>query len=490
VNQFKNFDSYVENAMSSWHCPGVTMAVVKGENVLHQAAYGLRDAEANLPMSLDTCFPIASITKSFTAMCIALLVDEAKLGWDTPIRDYAPEFILNDAYATQHVTIRDVLSHRTGMAGHFWSSYRLDITASEFVNRLKYLKFGMSFREKWHYNNTLYIAIAYLVEKLANQDWQDFLHERIFSPLGITASAASLDLLSKNQVVAKGYRVRRDDEGEYKTISNMPFNDFTSLSPGMAGSIFSNVRDLITWLRLQLSKGEIASRKLVTAQNLRQMHLPHMVVPIDEITEDLLGTTNISYGMGWFIESYKGHTLISHSGELEGHTTWVAFIPKENIAVVVLTNLTENPLAHVLMRESINRALGLPNEDWNSKLHKIVNPMYIVAAKTNKELANKRISDTLPSHPLASYVGTYKAQGYPDFKVRFKKGYLEACTVNSLAWSKLRHYHYDTFEWHLSNYDSWMKLHFIINSDGNINSVSLPLEPTISDIVFERELIA
>ena len=486
MNHFKDFGNYIENAMSSWHCPGASIVVVKGDTVLHQGAYGLRDVEANLSMTLDTCFPIASITKSFTAMCVALLVDEGKLDWDTPVRDYAPEFILDDAYATQHVTVRDILSHRTGLAGHYWATYRIDIELAELINRLKYLKFSSSFREKWQYNNTLYMATAYLVEKLSNQNWQDFLHERILSPLDMTGSAASLDLLTKNQAVAKGYRVKRDDEGGVETVSDAAFGNFADKYPGMAGSMISTLADLTTWLKLQLNKGELKGHTFVTPESLRQMHLPQMVVPIDESTEDLLGTTSISYGLGWFIEPYKGHTLIAHSGELEGHTTWIAFIPKENITVIVLTNLTENPLAHVLMRESIDRALGLKMEDWNSKLHKAIDPMYVEAARNRKELA---VADTQPSHPLEDYVGTYKAQGYPDFTVRLKSEHLEACRVGSLVWSELRHYQFDTFEWHIPNYDAWRKLRFINKGNGKIDGVSLFLEPAIGDIIFEREIV-
>lgn len=489
MNQFKDFETYAENAMASWNCPGVTVAVTKDNTMLHQGAYGLRDLENNLTMTLDTCFPMASIGKSFTAMCIALLVDEAKLDWDTPIRDYAPEFILADAYATQHMTIRDILSHRTGMPAHFWSSFRLDLTPLERVQRLKHLKFATSFRDKWEYNNTLYSAIAYLVEKLANQNWQDFLHERIFLPLGMTASAASFNLLRKNQLVAKGYRAKRDNEGKVETVTHMPFGDFTNVYPGMAGGYFSTVTDLMTWLNLHLSQGELNGKQFVTSDNLKQMHFPQMVVPIVEEAKENLGITSFSYGMGWFIESYKGHTLISHSGEMEGHTVCVTFIPKKNIAVTVLTNITSNPLALVLSRESVDRALDLPHEDWNSKIHKDVDPMFLKEAENCKKVAKERISDSSPSHPLEAYVGTYKVKGYPDFTVRFKNDHLEACTVGGLDWTELRHCHHDTFEWYVSVYDFWMELYFGINGDGKISTASLPLEPAIGDIVFEREIL-
>ena len=160
---------YIEDAMTSWHCPGAVVAVMKENDVLYQEAFGLRDVAANLLMTLDTRFPVGSVTKSLAALCMALLVDEGKLEWDAPVHSYAPEFIMDDPYVTRHVTMRDILSHRTGLPGHFWAAERLDVEPAELVRRIRYLKFGSSFREKWQYNNTLYQTLAYFIEKLSGQ---------------------------------------------------------------------------------------------------------------------------------------------------------------------------------------------------------------------------------------------------------------------------------------------------------------------------------
>jgi Beta-lactamase len=156
------FAEYIQDSMESWNCPGVAVAIVQGDDVLHQSVHGVRDVENQLPMTEDTRFAMASVTKSFTAVSAALLVDQGVLAWDKPVREYIPEFILNDTYVTEHITVRDMLSHRTGLPRHDLSAWRLDISRAEFIKRMKHFKFSASFREKFQYNNLMYYATAYL----------------------------------------------------------------------------------------------------------------------------------------------------------------------------------------------------------------------------------------------------------------------------------------------------------------------------------------
>jgi CubicO group peptidase (beta-lactamase class C family) len=236
MGRFSDLDQYIEDARQSWPCPGVAVSIVKGDSVLHQNVYGLRDIENQLPMTEDTRFAMASVTKSFTAMSVALLVDEGKLEWDKPVREYMPEFILDDPYATQHVTVRDMLSHRTGLPRHDFAALRLDISRAAFIRRMKYLKFNATFREKFQYNNLMYYAAAYLVERIAGIKWEDFVRERIFTPLGMTASNLQPEPPQAGQFNALGYRVDRDEAGAPKGLIPMPFGPHTELSPGAAGS--------------------------------------------------------------------------------------------------------------------------------------------------------------------------------------------------------------------------------------------------------------
>ncbi len=483
----EDFDAYIEEAMVSWHCPGVAVAVIKGDEILHQKAYGFLDVEQRLPMTVDTRFALASVTKSFTAMSVALLVDEGKLEWDKPVKEYMPEFILDDPYVTQHVTVRDMLSHRTGMPRHDFAAWRLEATRADFIKRMRYFKFSATFREKFQYNNLMYCAAAYLVEKVAGQRWEDFVQERIFAPLGMEASNFSPEFPQPGLMNAKGYRVDRDEEGGATGLIQTPFGKHTEVSPGAAGALFSTLADLTNWLKVHVEAGRFGDKQVVSPHNLKQMHLPHMVVPGGGIHESLHGTTISTYGMGWFAEPYRGHTLIHHGGNVEGHSLKIGFIPEEKIGVVALTNVAWAPLRDVLLYEGIDRALDLPGRDWNRRYHQMFDPFIVAQEKGKQTAAAERLEEAPATHPMEAYAGIFEADGYPDFEVKHENGALQASTVGSLALSTLRHYHYNIFEWHLADFDLWMKVRFEINDNGEIDSISIPIETAVANVVFKRK---
>jgi len=485
----EGFDQFIQDAMASWHCPGVAVAVIKGDEILHQNAYGFLDVEEQISMTVHTRFAMASVTKSFTAMSVALLVDDGKLDWDKPVKDYMPEFILDDPYVTQHVTLRDMLSHRTGMPRHDLSAWRLDLSRAEFVRRMRHLQFSATFREKFQYNNLMYCAAAYLVEKIAGQRWEDFVQQRIFSPLGMDASNFEPEFPQAGLMNAKGYRIDRDEEGRARGLIHTPFGRHTEVSPGAAGALFSTLANLTHWLKAHVNAGQSGDLRLISANNLKQMHLPQTIIPGGGLHESLHGTTIATYGMGWFIKPYRGHTLIHHGGNVEGHSLAIGFIPEEKIGVIALTNVAGMPLRDVLLYEGMDRALNLPDRNWNTRYHRVLDPLIIAEAKGRNTSAAERLEEAVATHPLETYAGTYEADGYPDFTVKLVDGALAAWTVGSLAPSTLRHYHYNIFEWHLADFDFWMKIHFVINDNGEINAVSIPMEPTVENVIFKRQAV-
>lgn len=487
MSRLDQFGSYIEDAMQSWHCPGAAVVIVKGEEVLHQGAYGLQNVEDQLPMTLDTRFAMASVTKSFTAMSVALLVDEGKLEWDKPVREYMPEFILNDPYVTQHITVRDMLSHRTGLPRHDFAAWRIDLPLAEFIQRMRHFKFSATFREKFQYNNLMYYASAYLVEKVSGQRWEDFVKTRIFDPLGMTASNFAPESPQPDQQTAWGYRVDRDQEGSAKGLIRMAYGLHTALSPGAAGALFSTAADLLQWLKVHVNNGRAGDVQLISPNNLKQMHLPHSIIPGGGVSEAMTGNTIFNYGLGWFIEPYRGYTLVHHGGNVEGFSLIIGFVPQTGVGVVGLTNIAGLPLRDIILYEGVDRALDLPDSDWNTKYHALYDPMIIGQAKGKQTSAAERVDNALFTHPPETYVGTYAADGYPDFGVRRYKDGFQASTIGSIDWSELRHYHYNVFEWYLADFDSWMKVQFLVNDNGEIDSVSIPIEPAVANVIFKRK---
>lgn len=484
--RFSGFDEYIQETMQSWHCPGAAVAVIRGDEVLYEGAFGLRDIGQQLPLTKDTRFPMASVTKSVTAMSVALLVDEGKLEWDKPVREYMPEFILDDAYATQHTTVRDMLSHRTGLARHDWAVWRQDISLAEFVKRLRHFKFAATFREKFLYTNIMYYATAYLVEKVSGTKWDRFVGERIFEPLGMGASNFVPEPVQEGQVNAVGYRVERDDEGNPIGHIPMDFGPHTEVSPGAAGALFSTLSDMTQWLRVHVNEGRAGDTQLVSPANLKQMHLPHTVIPGGGISEALFGNTIFTYGLGWDAVPYRGHTLVQHGGNVEGHSVMVGFVPGADVGVVTLTNVGMLPLRDVLLYEAIDRALDLEDRGWNERFTKVYAPMIAGEAKAKGTSAEERVEDAPPTHSLDAYTGTFQADGYPDIAVRMADdGTLQARIVGD--WSTFRHYHYDVFEYHFKDLDQWWKLRYLMNDNGEIDAVSVPIEPMVDNVIYTRK---
>jgi CubicO group peptidase (beta-lactamase class C family) len=487
MTRFDDFDAYIRVAMESWHCPGAAVAVVRGDEVLYQAAHGWSDAEQQLELTVDSRFAMASVTKSFTAMSAALLVDECRLDWDKPVREYMPEFILNDACATRHVTLRDMLSHRTGLPRHDLAAWRLDVSRAEFIGRMRHFKFNATFREKYQYNNLMYYATAYLVEKIAGQKWEDFVRQRIFEPLGMAASSFGPEPPAPGLENACGYQVKRDDAGRPIGLKRTPFGLHTELSPGAAGGLFSTLADLTRWLSVHANEGRLGDFQLVSPDNLKQMHLPQTVIPGGGVAEAMFGNTLYAYAMGWRVEPYAGRTLVQHGGNVEGHSLMLGLLPREKIGVVALTNIGLLPLRDVLLYDALDRALGLPDADWNARFHAVYDPLIAGEAAGKQTAAAERVPDAPPAHPLESYLGDFEADGYPDFAVRLKDGQMQARLVGSLDWTALRHYHYDVFEWHLADFDYWSKVRFLVDNNGQIASVAVPVEPAVDDVVFKRK---
>lgn len=410
-----DLDAAIEDTMASWHCPGLAIAVVREGEPVYRRAFGLRDVEAAAPMTEDTRFALASVTKSVTATSAALLVDEAVLAWDRPVCNDMPEFILDDPYATRHVTLRDMLSHRTGLPRHEYAAWRLELPRAEFVRRMRHLKPSASLRERYQYNNLMYAAAAHLVEKAAGQRWEDFVQARIFAPLGMAASNFEPAFGDGDRPLAIGYRVQRDARASFRHLVRMPFGCHTELSPGPAGALFSTLADMAQWLGLQLGAGECNGARIVSRHNLRELHSPQTVIPVSEMGYALSGLTMLSYGMGWFIRPYPfaAGTLVFHDGNVEGHSAHVCFVPEARAGVVALANAAMSSVPTIVAREALDRVLGLPRRDWNRRFHATHDPLLAAISKGEADAAGDRAPDAPPTRPLADYTGSYAPTATP-----------------------------------------------------------------------------
>lgn len=467
---------WLPDKMADWKVPGMGIAVVMDREVIFAGGFGVRDREKNLPVTAETIFAIGSSSKAFAAASVALMVDDGKLEWDKPVRDYLPEFKLKDDFASARMTPRDLLCHRSGLPRHELVWYNSAATREQMIERMQYLEPSRDFRSYWQYQNLMYMTAGYLAGKVAGTSWEDLVRTRIFQPLGMKTANFAVHETQRMPDYALPYEEKNDE------IRRMEFYNVSEIGP--AGSINANVTEMAEWIKLQLSKGKFDNRQLISEANMRQLHSPQMAIA-DPLWSELYESDLVSYGLGWFLHTFHGETILQHGGNIDGFTALVSFIPSKNVGVVVLTNLNGNALTRSTTNFIYEVLLDLEQRDWNTKLKNFMDKLKDQAKKAKEDSASDRKPDTQPSHPIADYAGDFEHPGYGILSVREKDGELTA-EYNRLC-MKLEHYHYDVFEGEIERFEMSLKLAFHLDLKGNVERVSIQLEPAgVQPIVFTR----
>lgn len=357
-----DFDKPAEATRTAWQIPGMAVAVVQNDRVVYLKSFGVKEAGKPDPLTPDTLFEIASTTKAFTATAVAMLVDQKKLDWDDPVHKYVEYFHLNDPCADAMVTVRDILSHRTGLSRHDELWDYTDWQREQVIRSVASVKLSKSFRSSYQYQNIMFALAGEVVASAAGMSWADFMRTRIFEPLGMAHTRTSLADWNASQH-ASGHRYERATN----RVVVQPFVDYTNIGP--AGQIKSSARDMAQWLRFQLAGGVIDGKRLISAAALDETHTPQTVIRLEGTALETALETNLeSYGLGWTVQDYRGQLLVSHAGAINGFRTQVALLPKQNAGLVVMTNLGRG-LANVALRNAIlDRLLGGPTLDWNQHL--------------------------------------------------------------------------------------------------------------------------
>lgn len=471
------FDKWVDSALAAWHVVGAGVGIIVDGQIVYAAGHGLRDRDKQLPTTTQTLFAIGSSSKAFTVFALGTLVDQGRIEWDKPVVDYLPWFRMYDPDVTRRLSVRDLVTHRSGLPRHdlVWYNNR-SVTREELVRRLRYLPPNKDLRETFQYNNLMFVTAGYLVGTLQGTSWEDAIRSLVFQPLGMSGSNFSVTESQRAPDFSLPYEVRND------TIHQMPFRDINLVGP--AGSINSSVDDMLKWVRMQLSDGTVDGKRVIQAATLRDMHSPHM--PIGLPDEKEFGAQD--YGMGWFLTSYRGHYQVSHGGNIDGFSALVTLYPQDGVGVVVLTNQNGSPLPDLIMRHGSDRIFGAPPRDWNAEAL-----ARRAAGETQRRQAEQkkqsvRVPGTKPSHPLADYVGDYFDPGYGTVSVSLDSGHLVA-TFNGIR-TALGHWHYDVFNGVRNAADPTfedMKFSFSGNMKGDIALLAAPFELQVDPIQFRRQ---
>jgi CubicO group peptidase (beta-lactamase class C family) len=475
------YDAFVDKMIVDWHVPGLAIAVVKGGQVVYEKGFGFRDREQRQPVTPATLFAIGSATKAFTTFTLGTLVDEGKLDWDKPVRTFLPGFQMYDPSTTAMITPRDLVTHRSGLPRHdlLWYNNHT-LSHKDMVERLRYLEPNEQLRAKWQYNNLMFLTAGYLAEYVTGKSWEDNVRERIFIPLGMTHSNFSVIDSQQTGDFALPYRPDKVDPDK---IIPIPFRDITNIGP--AGSINSSVDDMAKWVAVHLSGGMAGDRQLIGANTLADLHAPHMIIDAPSERPEI---SQASYGMGWFVDTYRGHPRVEHGGNIDGFSALVVLMPKDDLGMVILTNLDATGVPERLTRHTLDRLLKLDPIDWNAEalVRRDKGKEADKEAKAKKNSVRK--PGTKPAHQLAEYAGDYENPGYGPLKVAVAGDHLEL-TYNGIT-APLEHWHYEVWNGLEGAKDpAFANLKFQFQGDlkGNVAAVSAQFEPQVKDIVFARK---
>jgi len=434
---YPGFDAYVTAALRTWKVPGLALAIVRNDSVIYAKGYGVRELGKSSPVTARTLFAIGSASKAFTAASIAMLVDEGKLRWDDAATRYLPNLQLYDPYATRELSIRDLLSHRSGLARGDLVWYGTEFDRDEILRRVRFLQPSWSFRAQFGYQNIMYLAAGQIVGRAAGTTWDDCVKRRLFAPLGMESSVTSIRPLSSMADVATPHAEIED------TVRVVPWRNIDNIAP--AGSINSNVLDMAQWVRLQLGKGKFGGTQLIGSAQIEEMHTPHTIIRREPIWKVLFPEANFfEYGLGWFLQDYRGKKVVHHGGNIDGMSALVTMIPSDNFGMVILTNMNGSVLPSVLMYRTFDLHLKAPARDWSSEMRTSFEALQAQERETEKKLETERVSGTKPSLPLRDYAGTYVDSMYGETNVSEQAGKL-FITRGPAFEGALEHWHFDTF---------------------------------------------
>lgn len=433
----KAVDEAVQDALKAWAAPGCAVVVVHNDRVVYLKGHGLRKLGGADPVSADTVFAVASCSKAFTALLLAQLADAGKLAWDDPVRRHLPAFRLADPLADANVTLRDLLCHRTGVASHDLLVYRAPWGLDEQVRRIGLVQPSKSFRSAFQYQSIMWSAAGQAAAAAAKSPYGTMIEERIFKPLGMTGASVTTAAALKTADHAQPHR--RDAQGKVRPVE---WYDFTEPNP--AASINLSARDLGKWLQFQLGDGSSRGQRLVSAANLAETHMPQTVIRLEGVTRaEHPFTTQMSYGLGWVLQDYRGGQLISHAGVIDGMRAHFTLAPQAKLGIGILVNLHRTRMNLALSNTLVDRLLNLPTRDWNDYYRGLVKAEEEAEQAALKQRQAQRRPDTKPTLPLESYAGSYEDSAYGSARIVVDNGKLR------WEWSTFRlpleHFHYDAF---------------------------------------------
>lgn len=473
-------NSEIEKVLKTIKVPGAAVTIIRNDSILFTSCYGYRNLEENLKVDTQTIFPIGSSSKAFTGTLMGIARNKELLDFeDSPI-DFIKTMSFHDEEMNRSITIKDLLSHRTGLPRHDLSWYLFpENNRDSLARRLRYLQPFSEVRAKYHYNNFTFMLLGLLAEKRLNGTWHDLVSKNIFLPLEMTSS--STKVLARNSEKASiGYLT--DKEGISKP---MPYYDLLAMSP--AGSINSTIEDMANWVRCWLNNGKFNDKQIIPIEYFGEAISSQMVMrpnlPDDEFPDLFFS----NYGYGWMLSSYKGHYRVEHGGNINGFSANVCFFPAESLGIVVLTNQNNSDAPYMIRNTISDILLHTKKTDWISYYQK-------EHLKTNNkhDSNSSNTKDNLVLVLPAEIIGQYRNDGYGTIVIENNKSMLTArFPIGSFPLIQTNHLVFTLKSESSKNIDPEtvpeLMFEFTLDNEGKTSSIEIQMEPTLEPIIFKKE---
>ncbi|TQK05067.1 serine hydrolase [Herbaspirillum sp. SJZ107] len=487
-----SLEADVTRAMKLFDVPGIAIAVVKDGKVVAAQGFGVRKLGAPEKVDAKTLFEVASNSKAFTAAALAMLVDEGKLAWDDPVTKHLPDFQMYDAYVTHEMTVRDLLTHRSGLglgAGDLLWWPTTNFSTDEIIHKLRFIAPSTSFRSSYAYDNLLYIVAGKIIAAKSGKTWGETIHERILGPVGMTTTTTSLAENAGNPNVANAHS---KIDGKIAAVKSMPVPN----AVGAVG-INTNAEDIARWMNVLLAGGSLgkdangSEARLFSAKQAQEMWTAQTPMRISTPNPKLAGTKPhfAAYGLGFQLRDWQGKLMALHSGALQGFYSKVVLVPEAKLGIAILTNAESGGSINALQYQLVDHYLGTPNApDWIGAVAAVENENH---AKEQARLATTkaaRAAKSQPSLARTAYDGDYQDPWYGIATIKHAGGkqILSFARTPDLT-GELQHFQHDTFivRWKERNFNADAYVTFALNPDGSIERMKMQPMSTETDFSYD-----
>ena len=436
--------SAARRIVEAYGAPGVALSILKDGKPIWRECIGVMSTKTKKPLHDRATFDIGSISKTFNAATVGMLVEDGKLSWDTRAIDVLPGFRLSDDSLSRHVTMRDLVGQSVGFGEDNIMNYNSRFTRPEIIKLIPTLPLRAGFRAECAYQQFGPIIATAIVERLTGMAWEDYVEREVRNRLGMEETWGSYFRMPDASIACDPHL----DLGDGK-MSVIPHRNFDALSA--TGGMTSTLRDAETWFSAFACGGEVNGRRLLKPETVEEMLTPRVAVRRNGIHPQRWASRYeanfVSYGLGWYAHDFAGRRVNEHTGALEGFLVLGCSVPSERVAAVIYTNQHQSPAINPLRYLLLAHAFGIEQKDWDARFKAVAGEAKRALQMINGEPYFYRplakVEGTKPSQPLASYAGDYVHEGYGTVPVRFENGRLSIDVIGNPC--DADHWHHELF---------------------------------------------